>query len=296
MVDTISVTGQDPRGHGDNGAVSEEPDITDVSPTMERLWGRTARGRRGPKPALSVERIVDAALGLADTEGLAAVSMARIAETLGCSPMALYRHVASKEELLVLMADAIAADLPELPDTGTDWRAGLEAWTRVQIDMALERPWFLELPVTTAPPGPNRVRWIDRALGVLKHLDLTVDEKLQVIGLLAQHVLGEARVQVESRRAAAEQVRRRRGLPDDTPVAELDADALAAADPWADFETILVHYADPERFPETVAAFAGWEAAAPDADADLGVGFGLGIVLDGIAVFVERRTATRPPS
>jgi AcrR family transcriptional regulator len=82
---------------------SEQPELpADVA----LMWGLRDVTKRGPKPSLSVEDIVRAAIEIADAEGLAAVSMARVAERLGNSTMALYRHVKSKDELLILMSDA----------------------------------------------------------------------------------------------------------------------------------------------------------------------------------------------
>ncbi|ARU51246.1 TetR family transcriptional regulator [Cellulosimicrobium cellulans] len=279
----------------DDRPSTDRPDAgTELPPVIARLWGRGTAPRRGPKPALTVEQVVRAAVDLADAEGLPAVSMARVAESLGYSSMALYRYVESKDELLVLMADA-AADVLELPpyDEG-DWRAGLEAWTRAQIAGVLARPWFLDLPLTTAQVGPNRLRWIDRAFAILAPLDLTVDEKLQIVGLLAQHVLGEGRVQVETRRAAAEAVRRAQGLPADTPEADLDADAVAAANPYADYELVLTRLVDPETYPALTGALASWTPTAvqPD-DWESDIGFGLDILLDGIEAFVAQRATAR---
>ena len=263
---------------------------TELPAAVQRLWGAAAPRRRGPKPALSAAQIVQAALELADAEGLAAVSMARIAEAVGYTPMALYRHVSGKEELLVLMSDAVAADLPRLPDEG-GWRAGLEAWTRAQIELGISRPWMLELPLSAAPPGPNRVRWLDQAFGVLRSIDLPPDEKLAVVGLLAQHVLGEARVHIESKRAAVQQVRRDAGLPDTTPESELDPAAIEAANPYADFETVLARYADPTTYPNLFESFATWPENPTTAPSDDDIAFGIGVVLDGIEAYLRRRGA-----
>ncbi len=288
------MTPTDPAERRALASPEEQVAANDLPPVLARLWGRVPGPRRGPKPALTVEQVVQAAVDLADAEGLPAVSMARVAEALGYTPMALYRYVESKDELLVLMADA-AADVLALPpyDEG-DWRAGLEAWTRAQIAGVLARPWFLDLPLTTAQVGPNRLRWIDRAFAILAPLDLTVDEKLQVVGLLAQHVLGEGRVQVETRRAAAEAVRRAQGLPADTPEADLDADAVAAANPYADYELVLTRLVDPETYPALTGALSTWAPTAvqPD-DWESDIGFGLDILLDGIEAFVARRAAAR---
>ena len=101
--------------------------------TLQRLWTGGRAGSRGPKPALDLDRIVDAAIAIADTDGLDAVSMARVGEALGCSAMALYRHVSGKAQLLSLMVDAVAGQLA-LPPRRGEWREDLAAWTRAQID------------------------------------------------------------------------------------------------------------------------------------------------------------------
>ena len=79
-----------------------------LPPRLDLLWGRPERGRRGPKPELSPEAIVGAAVRVADQEGLDAVSMARVAKELGFTAMSLYRHVDNKDELLQLMWNASA--------------------------------------------------------------------------------------------------------------------------------------------------------------------------------------------
>jgi AcrR family transcriptional regulator len=275
---------QDPAVQPQDAGKAEPPAV------VRRLWGADAPRRRGPKPALSTAQIVQAAMDLADAEGLAAVSMARIAEAVGYTPMALYRHVSSKEELLVLMTDAVAKDLPDLrADMG--WRAGLEAWTRAQIDLALARPWMADLPLATVVPGPNRVRWLDQAFGVVREIRLPPDEKLAIVGLLAQHVLGEARVHIETRRAATQKVRRDAGLPDRTPESELDPAAIEAADPYADFETLLARFADPTEYPHLFEAFSAWAGTPAGGPTEDDIAFGIGVVLDGIEAFLRRRGA-----
>src|SRR5271154_2120266 len=81
--------------------------------SVAAAWGIRERPHKGPKPALSLARIVDAAVRVADAEGLDAVSMGRVAAELGAAPMSLYRHVSAKEELLTLMVDAAWGDSPD---------------------------------------------------------------------------------------------------------------------------------------------------------------------------------------
>ena len=76
-----------------------------MPPSIALAWGRAERPRRGPKPGLSLERIVAAGIHLAVTDGLGSVSMGRVAAELGASTMALYRYVPAKDDLLTLMVD-----------------------------------------------------------------------------------------------------------------------------------------------------------------------------------------------
>ena len=278
------------RPHGHDERPQDAGPRAELPAAVQRLWGEAAPRRRGPKPALSVAQIVQAAMDLADAEGLAAVSMARVAQAVGYTPMALYRHVSSKDELLVLMSDAVAHDLPDLPaDIG--WRAGLEIWTRAQIDLGLDQPWILDLPLSAVLPGPNRLRWMDQAFGVLRQVDLAADEKLAIIGLLAQHVLGEARVHIESRRAAVQQVRRAGGLPEGTPESELDPAAIEAADPYSDFETVLAQYAESTRYAHLFEAFSTWTGPSQPSPLADDIAFGITIVLDGVEAYLRQRGA-----
>ena len=103
-----------------------------LPPGLDLLWGRRGRGQRGPKPGLSVDAIVAAAIAIADAEGLEAVSMAHVADQLGFTTMSLYRHVTSKEELLQLMWNGSAQGAEGLVITGDDWRARLRMWAMVQ--------------------------------------------------------------------------------------------------------------------------------------------------------------------
>ena len=87
----------------------------EIPRSLKVLWGAEAGARRGPRPALSLDRIVATAIAVADRDGLAALSMARLAQELGSAPMSLYRHVANKDELLVFMQDAAPGPPPALP-------------------------------------------------------------------------------------------------------------------------------------------------------------------------------------
>src|SRR6202035_474722 len=129
-------------GGADAGRPAQSAPSPPLPPGLDLLWGRRGRGQRGPKPGLSIDAIVAAAIRLADAEGLEAVSMARVAEQLGFTTMSLYRHVSSKEELLQLMWNGSAQGAEELVITGDDWRARLRVWGMVQREMMDRHPWI----------------------------------------------------------------------------------------------------------------------------------------------------------
>src|ERR1700748_2409122 len=146
------------------GMASPEAVETGVPASVAAAWGVRDRPHKGPKPALSLARIVDAAVRIADTEGLDAVSMGRVAASLDTAPMSLYRHVSSKEELVKLMVDAAWGDSlgPSLSEEG--WRAGLSRWAWAMRDALRRHPWAPPTPTSGLPIMPreiagSRTRW-----------------------------------------------------------------------------------------------------------------------------------------
>lgn len=141
-------------------------------------WDSAPPPRRGPRPSRSVDEIVDAAIRLADTEGLAAVSMPRVAAEVGLTQNALYRYLPAKDDLLVLLADTGYGTPPELPANA--WRAAATTWTQALLDRFLTRTWLLELPVRGAPRTPGQLRWTEVLLQTLAGIGLTTAEQLRL--------------------------------------------------------------------------------------------------------------------
>src|ERR1700683_649093 len=113
-------------------------------------WGVRAHPGKGPKPGLSLERIVAAAGKIASRDGLGAVSVSRGAAELGASTMSLYRYVNAKDELVKLMIDAAWGPPPDA-EPGTGWRAGMSRWAW-GMRIALRRhPWTAKGPIRGAP-------------------------------------------------------------------------------------------------------------------------------------------------
>jgi AcrR family transcriptional regulator len=184
-------------------AASGAPAPRPLPPGVDLLWGRRERGKRGPRPGLSAEAIVDAAVRIADAEGLEAISMARVAAKLGFTTMSLYRYVASKDELLQLMVNASALGAESLVLEGDDWRSRLRAWAIIQRDMLDLHPWITQMSMPVPPLGPNSLHFVERGLEALDGTGLADTDKIRVIGLLASYALSEGRMANDAARAMA---------------------------------------------------------------------------------------------
>jgi AcrR family transcriptional regulator len=237
-----------------------------LPPPLDLLWGdgdRRQRQRAGPQ--LSVERIVGAAVALADAEGLAAVSMARVAERLGAATMALYRHVRSKDELVALMLDAAVGDPPEAVDVGGGWRAGLERWAEDLLDLLRRHRWALDLPLARIAMGPRRAAWLDGGLSALADTGLLEQEKTALVLLVNDYVFSHVRL--------------------DAQLADADTSAASSA--------FLPPTLDASRYAALQKALdaGAFGESARDRNADFA--FGLARILDGIDRLVTERGAER---
>ncbi|NUT06414.1 MAG: TetR/AcrR family transcriptional regulator [Hamadaea sp.] len=185
-----------------------DADLDALPPGLAAAWGVVdTGGRRGPKPAHSVEEIIAVALELADEEGIAAASLPRVAARIGVTANALYRYVSSKEELIVLLADRAWGDPPELPDG--DWRAAAELWARMLFEHFLSRPWLLDVPATV-PLTPHNAAWLDSLITVLQPTGMPAPEMLNCAYLLDSH----ARYGAGLRRNTPTPAQLRRSNPD----------------------------------------------------------------------------------
>jgi AcrR family transcriptional regulator len=243
---------------------------TGLPASIEAAWGVRERPPKGPRPALSLERIVEAAARVAAADGLAAVAMSRVAAELGVSTMSLYRYVASKDELLALMADLPyeAPPAPRGPEEG--WRESLARWASTERATLRRNPWVLRIPISGPPVTPNAIAWLERGLDCLRDTGLREDEKLSVILLVTGYVRSQATLEAE--------------------IAAAQAAGATAPDPemLPSYGRLLARLTDPERFPALHKVIAAGVFDEQD-DGDYDFTFGLERVLDGI----ERLTETR---
>lgn len=170
---------------------------TEVSRTLALAWGLAAAPQRGPKRELSLERIVEAAGEIADAEGLAAVTMQRVAQTFGFSTMALYRYVANKDDLHRLMLDTAMSSSLEGFAT-TDWRTGLRELLGGLVRGYREHPWALDIPLTSdIHLMPGQLRVADLGLRAMRDMPTDSATKLAVLMLVSACARGHAAVERE---------------------------------------------------------------------------------------------------
>jgi AcrR family transcriptional regulator len=252
------------------------PEDDMLPPEVLAAWGVTRPGKRGPRAELSLARITEAAIDIADVDGLAAVSMARVAEQIGFTTMALYRHVRSKDELLQHMQDAALGAPPRELTPAGGWRGGLELWARQVLAGFLAHPWTVEIPIPGPPLMPRNLEWMDWALSFLADVPLTVLEKLSTLMVLSGYARNEA---VLGRSIHKE--REKRGVAPDQE--------------WPAYEHGLRRFVTAENLPALHQLIADglFDAPAEAMSAEEGdefiVEFGLQRILDGIEALISRR-------
>lgn len=247
----------------------------DPQRSIDLLWGLSEPGRRGPKPRYSAQQVVAAAVAMADAEGLQAVSVRRIAQELGVSPMSVYTYVPSKAELVGLMFDRVLGERAdeglEGPE-GHDWREALTLIACERWRLTERHPWMLDLALHRPPLGPNLVARHEAALRILDATGLDDLSKALVLDVLHGFLTGAL---LEAREAR--EMERVSGLTDEQ--------WFAMAGP------ALTPQLDPARFSLTLRLGEAWRATDKGQVADPFWRFrsGLGIVLDGIDALITSR-------
>lgn len=252
---------------------SDRAGTVQLSAGIERAWGRRPLPRKGPKPGLDLDAIVAAAVGLAQSDGLGAVSMSRVAATLGVSTMALYSYLDSKDELLALMVDHACGKPPEhLARKG--WRDNLARWASTLLDGYRRHPWAAHVPLSHVPPTPTQIAWLEAGLRCISGTELTDQQRLSTVLLLGVFVRSEASL-----------------ARDLSPATEPGASDTASRTSYGQMLRQLI---DPQRFPE-VSAVAATGAFDDQAGISEEFNYGLERILDGVEHLLQRNHAT-PPS
>lgn len=152
------------------------------------VWTRPEPGARQTR--LTRDDIAAAALRIVDAEGFDALSMRRLASELDVGTMSLYHYIHNKDELLLLLSDAVMGEIvvPEDEFTG-DWRARLLAIAERTRATLMRHPWILELPDET-PPGPNSVRHYDQSMQAVAGLEVSLAEQADLVATVDEYVFG----------------------------------------------------------------------------------------------------------
>lgn len=241
---------------------------TGLPRSIAAAWGLGERPGRGPKPGLSLERIVDAAIRVADRDGLDAVSMSRVAKELGASTMALYRYVDAKDELLQLMVDAVYGPPPAPTADGEPVREALRRWAWGVLRVYRAHPWVLRVPITGPPITPNAVTWFESGLQSLRNTAMSEDEKMETVLLVSVFVRGIETALLEVRAAFLES-------------ASTEQEAMSG------YGRALARLIEGRDFPALQRAIASGVIDADD-DPNEEFVFGLERVLDGIDAHIAR--------
>jgi AcrR family transcriptional regulator len=221
---------------------------------LEILWRADPPTR--PSRGLSRERIIAAAVEFADADGLAALSMARLAERLGCGTMSLYRHIANKEELLTFMLST-APGPPCVPAHRVDWPGALADWAAGLWDVYHRHPWILQTASAGPPADPGQLAWLDAGLAALGGTPLAEREKLAAVMAVLHYVRGAAALDIE-----------------------------AGQDTGADYPTLLRRVVDADRLPALAAVLEAGVFDGPGNDHLGEFRSGLAQLLSGVAATI----------
>ncbi|MEV0700838.1 TetR/AcrR family transcriptional regulator C-terminal domain-containing protein [Saccharopolyspora sp. NPDC050389] len=248
----------------------------EVPSDLGRLWRLSTSSRLGRPAELDVDRVVRAAVDLADRDGLDGVTLQKVAQPLGVTKMSLYRHVGSKDELFELMADHAAGPAPDL-DANLGWRDGVRQWASAIRARYAEHPWMTDVPTSGPPRGPNAISWMDALLRVLRDTGLDLGTQVGVLNVVSgqvRHAIVLARQLEEGRRGTG----------------------LSQAEVEQNYGRTLAALVAPNRFPDAARLFAAdvfepHSEQLAEAPADQDFTFGLELILDGIAAAIDRTGA-----
>jgi AcrR family transcriptional regulator len=238
----------------------------DSSSKQGLIWERLPPAA-GARQTLTRDQIVRTATAVADAEGAQAISMRRIAQELGLTAMALYRHVLSKDDLLDLMLDAVFGEigLPERPSG--DWRADLRSFAYETRAVLKRHSWVLPLLVSRPTLGPNYLRWFEFALACVAERGLDITTMTKVVGVLGGYI--SATVMNE---LAEEENNRRIGLSEDEKRASITSyiQQVVASGRYPNFARFFDEHVNP--------------------DPEESFTFGIECFLDGVAAQLSKRS------
>ena len=228
------------------------------------MWDRPEPPALPAPVPLSRDAIVQAAITLADADGLAAVSLRKVAAELTAGPMRLYRYISTKEELLDLMVDAVYGEIP-LVGPDLDWRAALTSIAHGVRAAVLRHEWLADLFGGRPNQGPHALAHLEASLAAVAGDIEDIDTVLQAVAAVNRYVVGAVKAELANRRVE-------------------QASGLTTRQWQRTVGPYLHRQIATGRFPTLARVMA--EAADPSPDETFEIG--LTYVLDGIATQVVR--------
>jgi AcrR family transcriptional regulator len=233
----------------------------------------TARSSRGPQPAFSRDQIAAIAVRIADTEGIEAVSLRRIAAEMGSGTTSLYRYIAKKEELFELMVDEVLSE-STLPKLSGDWRKDLRKIIYRSRATLLQHPWMIRISSFRPSLGPNTLRWLESTLTAIDGLGMEIDEMLVISNTLFAFARGYAVGEVGEQDAA-----------NTTGITR---------DQWMSTRAHHTHaLLDTGKYPMFTRVVKDAKAPHDPQAGEHGFSRGLDLILDGVAMRIAARKPTR---
>jgi AcrR family transcriptional regulator len=138
---------------------------------------------------LTRERVLRAAIALADREGIESLTMRRLGQELGVEAMSLYNHVANKDDILDGMVDLVLGDI-DVPPAGTPWRTAMRQRSISAHEILLAHPWAAMQIMSRFNIGPGMTRYLDATLGRLREGGFSVEGALDAWHTLDSHLYG----------------------------------------------------------------------------------------------------------
>lgn len=249
-------------------------EITNIFPAGASLaWGLAKPPQRGPKREMSIDQIVNKAVEIADKDGLAAVSMNRIASALGFTAMSLYRYIPSKDDLLILMQEAVCDISLPAEKPPQEWRESMRDYVLGTIDIFRKHPWYGDIPIFGIPITPNNLLIVEWALQSLRDMPLNDFEKMSIVLLLSSYARTYGMLQRDIDRA-------------------VQAGSSAQEFGGLNYSAALRHLIKPDQFPLLYPIVMSGAYTGENEDQNTvgdDMNFGLERILDGIEQFLNQK-------
>ena len=212
------------RGAGPTAGTSAESNGEELRKRSGLLWDAQQRPGRGPKPMVCREDVVQAAISIADRDGLAALTMQAVAEKVGFTTMALYRYFPNKEALIDASVDLAMGTPPQRSGPREGWRKEVKHWAYAKRAMLCSRPWLAELPFVAAPHGPNWLSWHEAFLQTMATTGLSPEDMMDMLSVVHGYVSGSSDTAISLARAIS------RGISPEQWAQTVGADLCRAID------------------------------------------------------------------